>query len=74
MSDSQTLLDKDKLREKRIRARLTQSGLARKAGLHQTHIYLLEAGKRGTTPATLGLLADVLGCDITDLMPGKAAA
>jgi transcriptional regulator with XRE-family HTH domain len=74
MSDSHTLLDKDKLREKRIRARLTRPGLARKAGLHPTHIYLLETGKRGTTPETLGTLADVLGCDIADLMPDGAAA
>ena len=74
MSDSHTLLDKDKLREKRIRARLTRPGLARKAGLHPTHIYLLETGRRGTTPETLGVLADIFGCDITELMPDKVAA
>lgn len=73
MSDSQTLLDKDRLRERRVRARLTRPGLARRAGLHPTHIYLLETGKRGTTPETLGALADALGCDITDLMPVRAA-
>lgn len=71
MSDSQALLDPDKLRLKRIRARMTRSALARRAGLHHTHISLLERGKRGTTPETLGVLADVLGCDITDLMPDE---
>jgi transcriptional regulator with XRE-family HTH domain len=74
MSDSHPLLDKDKLQEKRIRARLTQAALARKTGLHQTHIGLLEKGRRGTTPETLGLLADALGCDIDDLRPDKVAA
>ena len=34
----------------------------------------LEAGKRGTTPETLGALADALGCDMTELMPDKVAA
>ena len=48
--------------------------LAERAGLHPSHLGLLERGKRGTTPETLGVLADALGCDITDLMPDKAAA
>ncbi len=74
MTDSQTLLDPDKLRLARIRARLTRPGLARKAGLHPSHIYLLEKSRRGTTPETLGLLADALGCDITQLMPDQVAA
>ncbi len=74
MSDSRTLLDKDKLWERRVRARLSRPALAAKTGLHPTHIYLLEKGRRGTTPETLGVLADALGCDIADLMPGKAAA
>ncbi len=74
MTDSQTLLDPDKLRLARIRARLTRPGLARKAGLHPSHIFLLEKGKRGTTPDTLCTLAEVLACDITELMPDKAAA
>lgn len=74
MSDSQTLLDPDKLRDKRIRARLTRPALARIAGLDSTHIFKLEKGVRGTTPKTLGALADALGCDIADLMPDKAAA
>ena len=74
MSDSQALLDPDKLRLKRIRARMSRPALARRAGLHPSHLGLLERGKRGTTPETLGVLADVLGCDIADLMPDKAAA
>lgn len=71
MSDSQALIDKRKLRMKRIRAGLTQSGLARQAELHPSHIRLLELGDRGTSPKTLNVLAGVLGCDITELMPDE---
>lgn len=69
MSDSQTLLDPDELRRRRIEAGLNQIDLAEKTGLHQTHISLLESGSRGTTPKTLGILAAALGCTVADLMP-----
>ncbi len=74
MSDSRTLIDRDKLRAKRIRARLTQPDLAKRAGLHQSFISAIERGQRGVSPGTLGVLADIFGCDITELMPDKAAA
>ena len=63
-----------KLRIQRVTADLRQSDLAERAGLHQTAISHLELGKRGTTQETLAVLADVLGCDVTDLLPDKAAA
>ena len=74
MNESQRLLDREKLRDKRIRAGWSRAELARRANLHSTHIDMLERGLRGTSPKTLNVLADVLGCDITDLMPDKAAA
>ena len=74
MSDSQPIIDKRKLRMKRIRAGLTRSALARLAGLHPSYIRLLELGDRGGSPETLNTLADVLGCDITELMPDEVAA
>lgn len=74
MSDSQTILDKAKLRRRRIEAGLNQADLAEKTGLHQTHISLLEKGLRGTTPKTLGTLAAALGCKTTDLMPDEQVA
>ena len=63
-----------KLRIQRVTAGLRQSELAELAGVHQTAISHLELGKRGTTQETLAVLADVLGCDVTDLLPDKAAA
>lgn len=63
-----------KLRIARVIADLQQDELAERAGVHQTFISLLERGKRGTTPETLAKIAGALGCDITELMPDKAAA
>ena len=63
-----------KLRIQRVTAGLRQSELAELAGVHQTAISHLELGKRGTSRDTLAVLADVLGCDVADLMPDKAAA
>jgi transcriptional regulator with XRE-family HTH domain len=74
MSNSPPLLDPDKLRLRRILARMSPPVLARRAGIHPSHLRFLESGKRGTTPETLGVLADALGCDITDLMPDRVAA
>jgi len=61
-----------KLKLARIGADLRQSDVAERAGLHQTHISLLERGKRGTSRETLAILADAIGCDITELMPDAA--
>ena len=74
MSDSQVLIDRRKLQAKRIRARLTGPGLAKRAGLSKATVSAIERGERGGTPATLGALADALGCDIADLMPDEVAA
>ena len=63
-----------KLRIQRVTAGLRQSDLSELAGLHQTAISHLELGKRGTSRETLAVLADVLGCDIGDLMPDQVAA
>lgn len=68
------LIDPDKLKARRIRARLTQPGLAEAAGLHPSYITKIEQGRRGGSPETLGRIADVLGIDISELMRDKKAA
>jgi DNA-binding XRE family transcriptional regulator len=40
------------LQERRTELKLTQDGLAKKAGLHRTHISLLERGERSPTVST----------------------
>jgi len=71
MNNGQAPIDKHKLRLKRIRAGLSQPALAGLAQLHPSHISLIERGERGASPKTLNILAEVLGCDITDLMPDE---
>jgi len=63
-----------KLRIARVTADLLQSELAERAGIHQTHISLLERGKRGTSRETLNLIAAALGCEVADLLPDEVAA
>ncbi len=41
------------LQERRTELKLTQDRLAKKAGLHRTHISLLERGERSPTASTL---------------------
>lgn len=74
MRVSQDLIDPRKLQARRIRARLTGPALAERAGLCKATISALERGQRRGSLETLGLIADVLGCDITDLMPDETAA
>lgn len=71
------LQDGETLRLRRIHAGLNQKDLADKAGLHQSHISLLESGDRSATPRTLARLADALGCKVSDLLAegnGETAA
>ena len=74
MSDSQGLIDPDKLRARRIRARMTAAELGRRVGVNRSFIPNVERRVCNVSPATLGALADVLGCDIDDLMPDEQPA
>jgi transcriptional regulator with XRE-family HTH domain len=74
MNNGQAPFDRQKLLMKRLRAGLSQAALARRAELDPSYIRLLERGDRGPSPKTLGALAEVFGCDITDLMPDEVAA
>ena len=54
----------------RRRACCSQAGLAAAAGLHRTHIGLLEHGQREPRLGTILKLADALGVDAADLIAG----
>ena len=54
------------LKHWRLRKRLSQKELARRAGLASHHLYKIETGKRGCNPETAQLLADVLQVDLED--------
>ena len=72
MSDS--LIDKRKLRLRRIRAGLNRSELAKRVQVSVSHVSGIERGDVGVSPKTLNAIAEALGCDITDLMPDEVAA
>jgi transcriptional regulator with XRE-family HTH domain len=55
------------LKHWRLRKRLSQKELARRAGLASHHLYKIESGRRGCSPETAQLLADVLRVDLEDL-------
>lgn len=74
MNNGQAPFDRQKLLMKRLRAGWSQAALARRAAVDPSFIRLLEIGERGPSPQTLNVLAEVFGCDITDLMPDEAAA
>jgi transcriptional regulator with XRE-family HTH domain len=55
------------LKHWRLRKRLSQKELARRADLTSHHLYKIETGRRGCNPETAQLLADVLQVDLEDL-------
>jgi transcriptional regulator with XRE-family HTH domain len=72
MSDS--LIDRRKLRQRRIRAGLNRSELAGRVQKSVSHISGIERGDFGVSEKTLHALARALGCDIDDLMPDDEMA
>lgn len=62
------LHDKDRVIAARIKARLIQAEVRRRAGLATGTLSRIEAGTVGTTPETLGKIAKAIGCDYEDLL------
>jgi transcriptional regulator with XRE-family HTH domain len=55
------------LKHWRLRRRLSQKELARRADLANDHLFKIESGKRGCNPETAQLLADLLNVNLQDL-------
>ena len=62
------LVDSQKIRVFRVRARLSLPGLARKSGVSRSHAYYIEKHGR-TTEEMAGKIADALGVSIEALLP-----
>lgn len=58
-----------RIKDYRIRAKLTQAELAARAGLPQSHISRLESGKHSPSRATLEKIAAALGQPLKDFDP-----
>jgi transcriptional regulator with XRE-family HTH domain len=59
----------DRLRRVRLNKGLSQEALADAAGLHRTHISLIERGRRSVRLETLERLARALGVQPAELLP-----
>jgi transcriptional regulator with XRE-family HTH domain len=57
------------LRRRRVQAGLTQGDVAARAEISQSYMSMLEHGHASASAPVLKRLADVLACEITDLMP-----
>ena len=57
-----------RVKEWRIRRRLTQDALARKAGLHRVYLAQIETGVKTPSLAMLQRLADALNIKLVDLL------
>lgn len=61
----------NRLARHRAAAGMTQTELAEKAGIRQTHVSKLELGQVEPRLATITKLARALGIDIIELLPRK---
>lgn len=61
------------LRRRREAAKVSQEGLAEKAGLHRNYVGLLERGKQVPTILVVEKLAAALGTTVTSLMRATEA-
>ena len=57
------------VRATRLRRGLSQMDLADRAGMHRTHISLIETGRRGVRLPTVCILAHALRMNPAELMP-----
>ncbi|QNN25487.1 helix-turn-helix transcriptional regulator [Planctomycetales bacterium ZRK34] len=64
----------EQVRTLREAAELSQEALAAKAGLHRTHISLIERGQRSVRLETIERLAIALGVQPAALMPAITLA
>lgn len=61
--------DPARVRRHRVAAGLEAQELARRVGITKSAMSKIERGKNNASPGVLERLANVLGCQIADLMP-----
>jgi transcriptional regulator with XRE-family HTH domain len=66
--------DPERLRRRRIESGLSQVDLADRAGISKSHMSMIEGGRAGASPRVLQRLADVMDCEVADLMPVEVMA
>ncbi|MFE2469792.1 helix-turn-helix transcriptional regulator [Streptomyces mirabilis] len=64
-----TPIDPQRLTRRRVEAGLSQNALARKVGVTKQLVSAVSLGKANFGPETLQKVAEVLGCEVADLLP-----
>lgn len=64
-----TPLDPTRLKRRRIEQGLSQTALAQQAGVSKQLVSMVEKGTANFSPASLGRITEVLGCEVDDLRP-----
>ncbi|MEU9208475.1 helix-turn-helix transcriptional regulator [Streptomyces sp. NPDC048415] len=64
-----TPVDPKRLRRRRVEAGLSQNALALQVGVTKQLVSAVSLGKANFSPQTLKKVAEVLGCEIADLVP-----
>lgn len=60
--------DPKSFRRRRIAAGLSITDLAQQAGVSKSHLSDVENGRAGFSPRNLKAIADILGCEVHDLL------
>lgn len=66
--------DPEQIFRRRIQAGLNQEELAEKAGISTSKMSRIENGRFSAKPDVMVRLAEVLGCEVADLMPDESRA
>ncbi|HEY6116293.1 MAG TPA: helix-turn-helix transcriptional regulator [Candidatus Dormibacteraeota bacterium] len=68
-----TPVDPQRLTRRRVEAGLSQNALARAIGVSKQLVSAVSLGKANFSPETLARVAEVLNCEIADLLPENDA-
>ncbi|MFF9238451.1 helix-turn-helix domain-containing protein [Streptomyces sp. NPDC014776] len=69
-----TPVDPIRLNRRRVEKGLSQTDLAQAMGVSKSLVSAVSRGKANFSPQALAKAADVLGCEIADLLPEDDAA
>lgn len=64
-----TPIDPQRFARRRVEAGLTQNAVARKVGVSKQLVSAVATGRATFSPETLQKVAEVLGCEVADLLP-----
>lgn len=58
-----------RVRRRRIEAGLSQTAAAERSGISQSHLSMIERGRKGASAPVLLQIASTYGCEVKDLLP-----